>query len=256
MSYPKLNDGWKTLPILTQFFQDSRRWQRGKKKELKVKIWIPIFPIFRDFNHYLVVKDVKHKSSVSILMEANYKLIRHIQDQLINQLLHYSLSTPKYTIYPHICATFSFTCSTLLKSPHAKCWWSFKCELQDILKSHKNAIVTTNLPCVHLVAANQKMVPTWTKTLWYQTWGIEDLCLCYSLHYLTPKLGHKSSAYYTLGITTPRHNSSTQRNFIYNVLETCSQWATPNLWTKSNKTTSFHPTRWYLLSFLYVPSLA
>ncbi len=74
------------------------RAPREEKKELKVKIGFQVFPIFRDFNQYLVVKDVKHKSSVSILVEANYKLVGHILDQLINQLLHYSLSKPKYTI--------------------------------------------------------------------------------------------------------------------------------------------------------------
>jgi hypothetical protein len=37
MSWPKLNDQWKTLLILTQALRNSRRWQKPQKKKKKVE---------------------------------------------------------------------------------------------------------------------------------------------------------------------------------------------------------------------------
>jgi hypothetical protein len=68
------------LDTIIKRFKDMTRAPREKKKIWKRRFGFQAFPNFKDFNHYLVVKDVEHKTSVSILVEANYKLIWHIQD--------------------------------------------------------------------------------------------------------------------------------------------------------------------------------
>jgi hypothetical protein len=60
MSWPKLNDQWKTLLILMQVSRGSRKCESPKREENEPKVedWIPSFPISKDFGIYLMVKDV------------------------------------------------------------------------------------------------------------------------------------------------------------------------------------------------------
>ncbi len=128
-------------------------------------------------------------------------------------------------------------------------------KFQDILKSHKNSIVTTYFTlCSYSSLLIKKMVPTWTKTLGYQNWGIEDLPM---LQFTLPntKIGAQKFCILHYLHYHPQTQLIHTRNFIHSVLEKCSQWATPNLWTKSNITTSFHPTKWYLVFSTFHPLL-